>query len=95
MTTVRITPARKRFLAQFNQFTANGSHPHPIDEAWKQFQVQPRVVNYCRRNGLLAESGIKNNYVVTREAKRLANIVEEMIDKTIVRRRVRKRSSAI
>ncbi len=95
MTTIRLTPARKRFLKQFNDYTDNGANPHALDNAWQQFRTQPRVINYCRRNGLIKQAGLHNAYVVTLEAKRMANIVDRMVNTLIVRRRTRKRSSAL
>lgn len=101
MTTVRITPARERFLTEFNQYTANGRNPHTLDGLWKEFKTQPRVINYCRRNGLLVKSAFDDTYVVSLEAKRLAKIATETMKNvsnsldSIVRRRSRKRSSAM
>lgn len=93
MTTIRITPARERFLVDFDRYTNNGRNPHTLDGVWKEFKTQCRVVNYCKRNGLLAKSGLSETYIVSLEAKRLAGIVTASLD-TIVRRRTKKRSSA-
>lgn len=101
MTTVRITPARERFLKDFDRYTNSGLNPHTLDGVWKEFKTQPRVINYCKRNGLLAQAGLSNTYVVSLEAKRLAKIAQDTMETvsnsldSIVRRRYRKRSSAM
>lgn len=100
MTAIRITPARERFLKDFDRYTANGRNPHTLDNIWKEFNTQCRVINYCKRHGLLAKSGLSETYVVSLEAKRLAKIASDAIEATsasldtIVRRRFRRRSSA-
>lgn len=100
MTTIRITPARERFLRDFDRYTNNGRNPHTLDGLWKEFKTQPRVINYCKRSGLLAKSGLSDTYIVSMEAKRLAKIAQDAMETvsnsldSIVRRRYRKRSSA-
>lgn len=101
MTAIRITPARERFLKDFDRYTNSGRNPHTLDGVWKEFKTQPRVINYCKRNGLLAQAGLSDTYVVSLEARRLAKIAQDTMENistsldSIVRRRSRKRSSAM
>ena len=101
MDSVRITDARRRFLQNFHEYTQGGTSPQELTDLWRKFEIQPRVINYCRRQGLIKQVKAPAAYVVTAEAKRLAKIVEDVMEttestlNTLVRRRVRKRSSAI
>lgn len=101
MDSVRITDARRRFLKSFDDYTQGGMSPQELTDLWRKFDIQPRVINYCRRQGLIKQVKAPAAYVVTAEAKRLAKIVEETMESTentlnsLVRRRVRKRSSAL
>jgi len=108
MKNLRITPARKRFLEAFDQYTNKGTNPHTLDNAWKELGVQPRTINFCKRNGLLAKSGLPHTYVVAMEIRRMLNLAlppkplrkkpvqpqKETVDVT-VRRRTRRRSSSV
>lgn len=101
MKTPRLTPARLRFLRAFDEYTNYGVNPHTLDNAWQKLGVQPRTINFCRRNGLLAKAGLPETYVVSLEARELAGLSapapvrEERIFAQIIKRRTRRRSSAM
>jgi len=107
MKNIRITPARKRFLEAFDQYTNRGTNPHTLDNAWKELKVQPRTINFCKRNGLLSKAGLPQTYVVALEVRRMLNLAlpvrslqkqhvqpQTEIVNGVIRRRTRRRSSS-
>lgn len=105
---IRITPARKRFLEAFDQYTNKGTNPHTLDNAWKELGVQPRTINFCKRNGLLAKAGLPQTYVVALDIRRMLGFElpskpltkrsvqpDTEIVNGVVRRRTRRRPSSV
>jgi len=58
VTPIRLTPAQRRFLEQFDLYTAFGQDPkeyHSLRDIW---HIQHRTMNWCHKVGILQQVSI-------------------------------------
>jgi len=58
MTTLRLTPAQRRFIKEFDSYTRMGSEPKEYQSLRDLWHIQHRTMNWCQRMGLLARRGV-------------------------------------
>jgi len=58
MTQVRLTPAQRRFIEEFDVYTRRGTEPREFRSLNQSWNIQHRTMNYCQRLGLLTSRGV-------------------------------------
>ena len=58
MTSLRLTPAQKRFIEEFDIYTRRGTEPREYQSLRDLWRIQHRTMNWCQRMGLLARRGV-------------------------------------
>jgi len=60
MTNLRLTPAQRRFIEEFDIYTRRGTEPQEYQSLRDLWSVQHRTMNWCQRMGLLSRRGISS-----------------------------------
>lgn len=58
MKTLKLTPAQKKFVQEFDVYTRRGTEPREYSSLRNSWRIQHRTMNACRREGLLVARGI-------------------------------------
>lgn len=79
---IRLTPAQRRFIEQFDLYTAFGADPKEYQSLRDLWRIQHRTMNWCHRMGILKyiPTGSEATFVVNPEFRQLLGLPNRKIN---------------
>lgn len=82
---IRLTPAQRRFIEQFDLYTAFGADPKEYQSLRDLWRIQHRTMNWCMRTGILKRISFSKTtgdpkFVINPELRQMLGLPERKIN---------------
>jgi len=99
MNQLKLTPAQRRFIEDFDAYTRKGTEPREYQSLRDQWKIQHRTMNWCYRTGILKRCGIEKKtgnpaFIVSPELRDQLGLAKRVFKTGVLRPRKRLSRSA-